>query len=346
MARWLARLGGGALGAVCAALPGVAQQTGGNPPQLATSVEVVARSVAIDILDGKGRPADAAPAGSVRVFEDGVERLVLAVEPSAAPAPAPAGAIAAAVPASGALAQAAPPVAETRVIVALDPLTLGARDWREATSELAGVAESLVALGPVDVVALTAPVRVLVSAARDPEAVRAALAEAAASVRPLDAFYRGRLALLRDAQERRGAFQPAAVSFPTAAGQSGREAAALTARSVERVSIANAARELAAAEQRIVDEAIGRLTGMAAGVRRPAVLVWVAGGDLLPGEFVRQLLPDGFDPGDLEEIVAAGSRAHGGVRWTRCGNGGRRTGCASWRGARRGPTTRMSALRT
>ena len=307
MARWLARLGGGALGAVCAALPGVAQQTGGNPPQLATSVEVVARSVAIDILDVKGRPAAAAPAGSVRVFEDGVERLVLAVELSAAPAPA--GAIAAAVPASGAAAQAAPPVAETRVIVALDPLTLGARDWREATTELAGVAESLVALGPVDVVALTAPVRELVSAARDPEAVRAALAEASSSVRPLDAFYRGRLALLRDAQERRGAFEPAAVTFPTAAGQSGGEAAALTARSVERVSIANAARELAAAEQRIVDEAIGRLTGMAAGIRRPAVLVWVAGGDLLPGEFVRQLLPDGFNAGDLEEIVAAGQQS-------------------------------------
>ena len=307
MRRWSPRLCAGVLGAVCATGPASSQQPGERPPQLATSVEVVARSVAIDVLDAKGRPVDTVPPGSVRVLEDGVERSVLAVERSTAPAPA--GAIAAAVPASGAVAQATPPVAETRVIVALDPLTLGARDWREATSELAGVAESLVALGPVDVVALAAPVRVLVSAARDPEAVRAALAEVAASVRPLDAFYRGRLALLRDAQERRGAFESARVAPPQTAGSSGLDAAAMTTRTIERASIANAARELAAAEQRIMDEAMGRLSGAAAGVRRPAVLVWVAGGDLLPGEFVRQLLPDEFDRGDLEEIVAAGQQS-------------------------------------
>jgi hypothetical protein len=312
MSRRPARLGRWALGAVCAALPAMAQQTGETPPRLAASVEVVARSVAIDVLDAKGRPVDVVPPGSLRVLEDGVERLVLAVERSAAPAPA--GAIAAAGPASAVSAPGAPPVAETRVVVALDPLTLGPREWREATAELAGVAESLVALGPVDVVALTAPVRVLVSGARGPEAVRTALADAAASVSPLDAFYRGRLALLRDAQERRGAFESARSPARSQGGSAAEQAAAaaaaaLMAQSIERVAISNAARELAAAEQRIVDEAIGRLTGAAAGVRRPAVLVWVAGGDLLPGEFVRQLLPDGFDAGDLQEIVSAGQQS-------------------------------------
>ena len=39
-----------------------------------------------------------------------------------------------------------------------------------------------------------------------------------------------------------------------------------------------------------------------------AVLVWVAGGDLLPGEFVRSC-SGRVDAGDLEEIVAAGQQS-------------------------------------
>jgi hypothetical protein len=297
---------GAVVGAVGAALAAAQQGASDRPPQLVTSVEVVARSVAIDVLDAKGRPVDAVPPGSVRVLEDGVERQVLAVERSAAAVPA--GAVAAVAPAPGASVPAAAPVDETRVVVVLDPVTLGPREWREATGELAAVAESLVALGPVDVVALTAPPRQLAAGARDAGAVRAALTEMATTVKPLDAFYRGRVALLRDAQEQRGAFEPANVAPPQTLGGSGREAAALMSRTIERANVTNAARELASAERRIVDEALGRLTGAAAAARRPVVLVWVAGGDLLPGEFIRQLLPDGFDPGDLEEVVAAGQQ--------------------------------------
>jgi hypothetical protein len=310
MTRRSAKLGLGILGALGAAWAAAQQAPSDRPPQLTASVEVVARSVAIDVLDAEGWPAQTVPPGSVRVFEDGVERQVLAVEPAAAAAPS--GAVAAVAPAAaepgapvpGAL-PAAPPVDETRVVVALDPVTLGRGEWREATTALAAAAEALVAMGPVDVLALTGPPRQLAAGARDPAAVRAALAELAAAVKPLDAFYRGRLALLRDAQEERGAFQPATVGGRS----SDPEGAALTARSIERASIANAARELAASEQRIVDEALARLGGAAAAVRRPAVLVWVAGGDLLPGEFVRQLVPESVAGADLEEIVSAGQQS-------------------------------------
>jgi hypothetical protein len=276
-----------------------------SPQEFAARMEVIARTIAFDVVDSGGKPVDQVTVDMITVSEDGVERRVLEVRPYAliqvTGGTAPAAATAAPARPLG------PTVVRSRVVVALDPVTLGPRDWREATEELSRAADSLVALGPVDVVALSAPVHRAASGTRDPEAVRAALAEVQEQVPPFDAFYRGRTRLLRDAQERRGVFQDIGGGAGATLGV-GRGAAGMMAgtAAAQVATLRGAAHELAADEERLLRDSLDRLGGVLAALPRPSILVWVAGGDPMPGEFFARLLPSNMNPGDVATIADAG----------------------------------------
>ena len=271
-------------------------------------VEVIARSVAFDVVDGRGRPVAELPPGIVRVFEDGVERSILAIERRATVrATATIAAPTAIVPASARGPIAEPSVVGSHVLVALDPTTLGRRDWREATDRLSEAADALVALGPVDVVALTAPPRAFVVATRDAGAVRAALAASADEARPQDGFYAQRLRFLREAQAMMsgGPSMPMKQTPPEGEGASdapirgGHDPAAHRAMLVRWLRAETL--QLAADEERQLRLALERLQAAMATVPRPTVAVWVAGGEPLAGEFVRGLLPPG--EGNEEQML-------------------------------------------
>ena len=292
------------LAALAAPLLAAAQELATMTTAPPAVIHVVARRIAFDLVDRRGVPVADPGAAKVLVFEDGVPRVVLAVEPiESTQASGIAAARYAIVPVTG---EPAVDGQAPRVLIALDPNVLSVSAWRESLDGLARSAEKLVALGAVDVVALTEPAQRLATALSAAGEVRDALASARGEIRPLNAFYGERLRLLRDAQERRGAFQPARVLEPTTGAGAVPGFDESPARAVERMSLVNAVRELARNEARLVAGAMARLDEIIATLPRPLVIVWVSGGDPLPGEFVRQLLPDSTPPGDVEEIVGAG----------------------------------------
>jgi len=278
----------------------LAQQESAPPQGFSTVVEVIARSVAIDVVDARGVPVTELPPGVVRVFEDGVERTVLALARRARPA-------ASAAPDAGGATQqatAAPTVVASHVLVALDPTTLGPREWREATGRLAEAADALVALGPVDVVALTAPPRTFAAAVRDAGAVRSALAAATTEVAPSDGFYQPRLRFARDVQAAMGGgpsafLRPPGAALPAGSDEplpGGHDPAAHRQALIG--WLRSQTQQLAAEEERTLRVALDRLREALGAVRRPTVAVWVAGGEPLSAEFVRSLLP----PGEATEV--------------------------------------------
>ena len=184
--------------ALLAAAATLAQHDGAPPVGFGERVEVIARSVYVDVLDESKRAVGAIPAGTLSLTEDGVARPVLEVRlrPAAGTgAAAPAGVVATA--ASGVHATPAPRF----VLVALDPVTLGRQAWKTAIAHLDAAAEALVGIGPVDVVALTTPPLRAATGTTDAAAVRGALARVATSVTPLDRFYLGRFRVVRELEQ-------------------------------------------------------------------------------------------------------------------------------------------------
>jgi hypothetical protein len=270
---------GFAVAALC-----TAQLETSHPVEFSARIEVIVRTIAFDVVDAAGRPVSDVPAELISVEEDGQPQQVLEVRPGS---PRQAQAVP---PEGSALPRGAtptPPGARVHVLVALDPLTLGPREWAQALAQLDSAADSLVSIGPVDVVALTSPARRVVAGTHDPGSVRAALAALATEVVPLDAFYRGRIRLLRDALGGTGAFDPALGG-----------AAA--------VAIDHATTELAWDEEELLRNAVSAVDAALAAVPRPTVLVWIAGGDPEPGRFVGQLVPGSLVERTLLQASGAG----------------------------------------
>lgn len=277
-----------------------AGQEPARPAEYTARVEVVARTVMIDVLDAKGRPVDRLPAGLVTVLEDGVRRQVLEVRPVAPPPGARASAVRS--ESTARVAERGSVAAESRVVVALDPETLGLREWRQATAELAGSAEALVALGAVDVVALSSPPRRLVTASRDATAVRRALALAGLEVAPADGFYARRYRFMREMQAMLDSVPP-----PRGDERAERQRKGAPPLGHHQQAVVKWLRvetmQLAEGEQALVRAAIGRLQDAVVTAGRPLVVVWAAGCDPMPGEFVDQLFPPGFPPDERLAVV-------------------------------------------
>jgi hypothetical protein len=174
-------------------------------------------------------------------------------------------------------------------VVALDPTTLGRRAWDAAIEQLSGSGEALVAIGPVDVVALATPLLRAATATRDPGEVRAALAHIAVNVVPLDRFYAGRARAVRELQKT----------------HSGGPLQIL--------------RELKADEERTLRDSLDRLDAALLACGRPLVAVWAAQGDPDTAGFVRSESPEGLSPalampftdtplGMLSSLEATGQR--------------------------------------
>ena len=263
--------------ALLAAVATLAQHDGAPPVGFGERVEVIARSVYVDVLDDSRRAVGAIPAGSLTLIEDGVARPVLEVRlrPAAGTgAAAPAGVVATA--ASGVHATPAPRF----VLVALDPVTLGRQAWKTAIAHLDAAAEALVGIGPVDVVALTTPPLRAATGTTDAAAVRGALARVAASVTPLDRFYLGRFRVVRELE------QVALQRSPLIEAQ-------------------RVLQELTNEEEPLLRDALGRFEAALSASGRPLVAVWAAQGDPDAAGFVRSLLSGDLSPSDAMPFTAS-----------------------------------------
>ncbi len=251
-----------------------------QPRVFVSRADVIARRIYFDLVDAAGRPVDVVDPALLTVVENGVELPVLEVRRRVAPAETRASD---AVPATAPAPPAEAPQPQRYVLVALDPTTVGRRPWGEALDLLSASADSLAAIGPVDVVALTTPVLHAVSGSRDPREIREGLARIAGSVSALDVFYGGRTRFIAEFEK--------VFDYPVPRTEMVSRALQLS-------------RELAVDEEFTLRHALARLDGAIATVGRPAVVVWAAQGDPDTAEFVRGMLPVWFTPEEEMQFTA------------------------------------------
>lgn len=254
------------------------------PPTFGAGIDVIARSLYLDVLDSKGRPVEEIPAGSLRLLENGVERPILEIRrrvdaPTAtetvSPLPVP--------PRPAAL----PP--QRFVLLALDPATLGRVAWEKAIADLGATAETFTRLGPVDVTILTDPPVRFAVATRDPEEVKRALARAFVEVKPRDEFFGGRSRFIAEMER---IFELRLKPLGTGRNPEGEEVRQRDPNADRVLQAEFAARELAVEERRLLDRSVGRLREAASAIARPLVAVWATQGDPDTPGFVLSLLPD------------------------------------------------------
>ena len=289
-----AKAGATGMVAAAAAIAAVAQVTRVQPSGFGDRVEVIARSVYVDILDDSKHAVGKIPAGVLTVSEDGVSRPVLEVRLRSGDRTRPmAQTEANDTAAPGVLATPAPRF----VLVALDPVTLGRQAWKAVIAQLDATADALVGIGPVDVLALTTPPLRAVTGATDAAAVRAALAHVAATITPQDRFYRNRSRAIVELQQVLRQRSPLLEA--------------------ERLL-----QQLAPEEERVLRDCLDRLDAALAGSGRPLVAFWAAQGDPDTAGFVRSRLPADLDPAAALPFTASPGGAVT-VRW----RGGERGEC-------------------
>lgn len=296
-ARRVASAAGAVLLGILVAAAGLAQSEP-EPPAAATAenIVVVARALAVDVVDAKGAPVAGVRAEDLTLLEDGVERTILELRQRESLGQPRGGSVTSA---PGTLPEAPQPLPQG-VLVALDPNLLDNFAWKDALRSLRKAAPALAAVGPVEVAAVGVPGFEGIDCGQDPARVVAAIERVELDVRPLDLFYRNRDRFLREARRMIAPETGGGIYLPRM-----------------REEILNwfegATRELVETDVRMLRDAQNRLAPWLARKARPLVLVWVAGGDPDTGDFVRQFFDDSWsdqtsDAFRITEVAAGAAR--------------------------------------
>jgi len=290
--------GGLLIAAWLAPAPAPGQEPAAPAASTAESIVVVARAIALDVVDAKGQPVDGVRAEDLELLEDGVPRTILELrrrEPLV-PARAESGERPATPPAEGVSPQPMP----QGVLIALDPNLVDNFAWKDSLRSLRRAAPDLAALGPVEVAAVGVPGFEGIDAGQEPQRVVEALDRIEQDVRPLDLFYRNRERFLREARRMIAPETGGGIYIPRM-------------REDILAWFEGATRELVETEVRMLRDAQARLAPWLARKPRPLVLVWVGGGDPTTGEFVRQFFDDTWsdsttDAFRITEVAAGAAR--------------------------------------
>lgn len=259
------------------------------PATYGLSIDVVTRSLELDLIDPCGDRAERLPAGRVRVIENGVERPVLELRQRTHQdrREEARGHIL-----SRRAGTTMPTPARRFVLIALDAESLDHVAWEEVIEQLSGSAEELAHLGPVELTILDTTPHDLGTALDEPEAIRRALARARDEGRPLGRFYARRAQVAREVLEGSEAgapFQPSELRPP---------ASQLAER------ILPIARQLATDEAHQMDVAVDRLVHRLAAAPRPLVVIWAAQADTDLAGFVASLVPGEASADELAGLAS------------------------------------------